>query len=82
MYLCSKKSNLFNNHVLIISTPAPTILLGFLWLWTWGISSLPLQQSTATVPALCSGCSSTHSHGGTGDQAANIHWIIEKAREF
>ena len=35
-------------------TPAPTILLGFLWPWTWGISSRPVQWNTATAPDL--GC--------------------------
>ena len=30
----------------------PTILLGFLLPWTWGISSRLLQQSTATAPYL------------------------------
>ena len=30
----------------------PTILLGFLLPWTWGISSQLLQQSTATAPYL------------------------------
>ena len=29
----------------------PTILLGFLLPWTWGISSWLLQQSTATAPS-------------------------------
>ena len=28
----------------------PTILLGFLLLWTWGISSQLLQQSTVAAP--------------------------------
>ena len=31
---------------------APTILLGFLSPWTWGISSWLLQQSAATAPYL------------------------------
>ena len=30
----------------------PTVLLGFLWPCTWGISSRLLQQSTATAPYL------------------------------
>ena len=30
----------------------PTVLLGFLLPWTWGISSQLLQQSTATAPYL------------------------------
>ena len=30
----------------------PTILLGFLLSWMWGISSRLLQQSTATAPYL------------------------------
>ena len=35
----------------------PTILLGFLLPWAWGISSWLLQQSTATAPAKHSRCS-------------------------
>ena len=35
----------------------PTILLGFLLPWTWGISSWLLQQSTATAPYLGRGVS-------------------------
>ena len=34
---------------------APTILLGFLLPWTWGLSSLLLQQSAATAPYLSCG---------------------------
>ena len=37
---------------------APTILLGFLLPWTWGISSRMLQQSTAAAPYLGQGCPS------------------------
>ena len=40
---------------------APTILLGFLLTWTWGISSWLLQQSTAAAPYLGRGVS-PHSH--------------------
>ena len=36
----------------------PTILLGFLLPWTWGISSRLLQQSSATAPYLGRGVSS------------------------
>ena len=39
----------------------PTILLGFLLPWTWGISSQLLQQSAATAPYLGRGVS-PHSH--------------------
>ena len=39
----------------------PTILLGFLLPWTWGISSQLLQQSTAAAPYLGRGVS-PHSH--------------------
>ena len=39
----------------------PTILLGFLLPWTWGISSRLLQQSTATAPYLGRGVS-PHRH--------------------
>ena len=35
----------------------PTVLLGFLLPWTWGISSRLLQQSTAAVPYLERGVS-------------------------
>ena len=35
----------------------PTVLLGFLLHWTWGISSRLLQQSTATAPYLGRGVS-------------------------
>ena len=38
-------------------TPAPTVLLGFLWPWMWSISSGLLQQSTATTPDLGCGVS-------------------------
>ena len=76
---------------------APTVLLGFLLPWTWGISSWLLQQSAATAPYLGHGVSSLSCHSwpwvwgnssgfgkgrGTRDQIANICWIIEKAREF
>ena len=37
---------------ILTAAPAPTILLGFLWPWTWNISSWLLQWSTATVPDL------------------------------
>ena len=39
----------------------PTILLGFLFLWPWSISSRLLQQSTAATPCLERG-ESSHSH--------------------
>ena len=39
----------------------PTILLGFLFLWTWSISSRLLQQSTAATPCLERG-ESSHGH--------------------
>ena len=35
----------------------PTVLLGFLLPWVWGISSRQLQQSTATAPYLGQGVS-------------------------
>ena len=38
----------------------PTVLLGFLLPWTWGISSRLLQQSTATAPYLGWGVSPHH----------------------
>ena len=39
----------------------PTVLLGFLLPWTWGISSQLLQQSTAAAPYLGQGVS-PHRH--------------------
>ena len=38
---------------------APTVLLGFLLPWTWGISSRLLQQSVASAPYLGRGGSLT-----------------------
>ena len=38
----------------------PTVLLGFLLPWTWGISSRLLQQSAATAPYLGQGVSPHH----------------------
>ena len=38
----------------------PTVLLGFLLPWTWGISSRLLQQSIAAVPYLGQGVSPHH----------------------
>ena len=51
----------FNVSALWCPLATPTILLGFLLPWTWGISSLLLQQSTATAPYLGRGISS-HGH--------------------
>ena len=47
----------FHDYGFSVSAPwcplaTPTILLGFLLLWTWGISSGLLQQSAATAPYL------------------------------
>ena len=36
----------------LMPSATPTILLEFFLPWTWGISSWPLQQSTATAPYL------------------------------
>jgi len=44
----------FNVGYLLTATPAPTVLLGFLWPWTWGISSQLVQRSAATTSDL--GC--------------------------
>ena len=55
----------------------PTVLLGFLLPWTWGISSRLLQQSAAAAPYLGRGLS-PHGHAsaqsiavvdGTGDRS-------------
>ena len=41
---------------LLTAAPVPTALLGFLWPWTWGISSWPVQQNVADAPDLeCGG---------------------------
>ena len=42
----------FSVFVLWCSLAIPTVLLGFLLPWMWGISSQLLQQSTATAPYL------------------------------
>ena len=58
----------------------PTVLLGFLLPWTWGISSRLLQQYVnRELPDVQAGFRKGR---GTRDQIANISWIIEKAREF
>ena len=50
----------------------PTILLGFLLPWAWGISSRELPDVQARF----------RKGRGTRDRIANICWIMEKAREF
>ena len=40
----------FSVSALLCPLAAPTILLGFLLIWAWGISSRLLQQSTASAP--------------------------------
>ena len=42
----------FRVSALWCSLATPTVLLGFLLPWTWGISSQQLQQSTAAAPYL------------------------------
>ena len=42
----------FNVSALWCSLATPTVLLGFLLPWAWGISSRLLQQSAATAPYL------------------------------
>ena len=37
---------------LLTATPVPPVLLGFLWPWTWGISTRPIQRRTAVAPDL------------------------------
>ena len=49
--------NGFSVSVLWCPLATPTILLGFLLPWAWGISSQLLQQSTATAPYLGRGVS-------------------------
>ena len=69
----------------------PTILLGFLLPWAWGISSWLLQQSTATAPYLgrrvyphrCHSWPSTWdsssmpscAHAATAFQARTLEWV-------
>ena len=52
----------------------PTILLGFLLTWAWGISSQLLQQSTATAPYLWWGVSPhcCHSWPSTLDSSSRL----------
>ena len=42
---------------LLPAGPLPTVCLGFLSPWTWGISTQPVQWSTTTAPALGHGVS-------------------------
>ena len=42
---------------LLTATPVPPVLLGFLWPWTWGISTPPVQRRTAVAPNLVCGLS-------------------------
>ena len=50
----------FNVSALWCPLATPTILLGFLLPWAWGISSQLLQQSSAAVPYLGWGVSPHH----------------------
>ena len=50
----------FSVFVLWYPLATPTVLLGFLLPWTWGISSWLLQQSTAAAPYLRRGVSPHH----------------------
>ena len=47
----------FSLYVLWCPLTTPTVLLGFLWPWMWGISLRLLQQSTAAAPYLGGGVS-------------------------
>ena len=53
----------FSVPVLWCSLATPTILLGLLLPWTWGISSWLLQQSAATTPYLVQGVPHTQGQG-------------------
>ena len=48
MYMAKKKEKHSGFDSEFIATP--TVLLGFLLSWTWGISSWLLQQSAAAAP--------------------------------
>ena len=50
MYMAKKKEKHSGFDSEFIATP--TVLLGFLLSWTWGISSWLLQQSTTAAPYL------------------------------
>ena len=50
----------FSVFALWCSLATPTVLLGFLLPWAWGISSQLLQQSTAIAPYLGQGVSPHH----------------------
>ena len=52
----------FSLSVLWCPLSVPTILLGFLLPWTWGISSRLLQQSAATAPYLGCGAAPLSRH--------------------
>ena len=58
----------------------PTILLGFLLPWTWGISSRLLQQSAATAPYLGRGLS-PHHHP-SWPWMWNSFWVLYTQRFF
>ena len=95
-YICSCCC-LVISHVWLFATPwtvAPPSM-GFPWqeYWSWWPFppswDLPDPKIEPVSPALAGGFFTTDPPGkprntwwGTGDQIANTHWIIEKAREF
>ena len=61
----------------------PTVLLGFLWSWTWGISTLLVQQRAAAAPDLRRGVSPLHRwliqcHAAIAHHSSNAYYLGEK----
>ena len=72
----------FSVSALWCSLKTPTVLLGFLLPWTWGISSWLLQQSAAAAPYFGWGCPSwpwTWSSSSQPSCAQNTEWSQAKA---
>ena len=60
LYFCRIPSFWFQVSALWCPLATPTVLLGFLLPWMWGISSRLLQQKAATAPYLGRGVSPHH----------------------
>ena len=54
----------------------PTVLLGFLLLWTWGVSSRLLQQSAATAPYIERGVSPFGRHSWPWTWGSSSWWLL------
>ena len=63
----------FSVSALCCPLATPTILLGFLLLWAWGISSRLLQRSEAAAPYF--GNNSYNYMIGTHNSSPNTYWM-------